>query len=89
METIMTLVQFEALCQYLKGPEACNFVYPDESDLGPLEIQWQCDHTFRHTRTWLEKHHLDVESNRAALQSIGAYCDCEVVFESADGWIRP
>ncbi|MFD1147658.1 DUF2695 domain-containing protein [Saccharothrix hoggarensis] len=38
-----------------------------------------CDHTLRHTRTWVEAHDLDGEAIADGLAELGGYCDCEVV----------
>jgi len=43
-----------------------------------------CDHTLRHTRTWLRECHPDQEEQFVAfLRQLGRYCDCQVLTEGA------
>jgi len=71
---LLTQEQFVQLYKCLAGPEGYNFQdAPDEPD----GMTWDCDETLNLTREWLEHHHLDVETNIAALQACGAWCDCE------------
>lgn len=83
MAQLMTQAQFWQLCEYLEGPDGCNFVdSPDE----PEGIHWDCDGTLKLTRSWLRQYNLAVEANIAALEACGGYCDCEVVFNVVDRW---
>lgn len=43
-----------------------------------------CDHTFRHTLSFLETHHINPEPVMAWLQQAGGYCDCEVIMNAED-----
>jgi hypothetical protein len=83
MTGLMTQQQLWQLCEYLEGPQGCNFVDDPGS---PEGISWDCDGTLRLTRRWLEQHHLPVEPNVAALEACGGWCDCEVVFNVVDSW---
>src|SRR5215472_4806647 len=48
---IMTEAEFDALCAWLAGPEACNFQQqiPGDSE----SITWTCDGTLTLTRHWM------------------------------------
>lgn len=43
----------------------------------------RCDHTLRHAREWSEANGLSWPETRTWLHSIGGYCDCEVLLNSA------
>ncbi len=83
MSKLMTRQQFRRLCEYLQGPDGCNFEdAPDEPD----GMTWDCDGTLKLTRRWLKRHNLDIETNVAALNACGGYCDCEIIFNAVDRW---
>jgi len=53
----------------------------------PQEIRAQCDHSFRVSTQILERFGMDtdaIEDVLAVLQSRGACCDCEVLYNVAD-----
>lgn len=43
-----------------------------------------CDHTFRHTLSFLEAGHINPEPVLGWLQQAGGYCDCEVIMNAED-----
>lgn len=86
---IMTEAQFDALCEWLGGPEGCNFQpqIPREIE----SITWTCDGTLKLTRHWMRAHGIDEAANIPELEERGGYCDCEVLFNVTDGprdWLR-
>lgn len=48
-----------------------------------------CDHTLRHTRTWLTGRGLPAPPTEFALRALGGYCDCEVVLNVQAEFIYP
>lgn len=44
-----------------------------------LVVAEGCDHTTRHTRSWVQGRGLDWGPIAAGLAELGGYCDCEVV----------
>ena len=86
---IMTEAQFDALCEWLGGPEGCNF---QPQIPGEIEsITWTCDGTLKLTRHWMRAHGIDEAANIPELEERGGYCDCEVLFNVTDGprdWLR-
>lgn len=44
-----------------------------------LVISEGCDHTLRHTQSWVEVHDLSWSPIAGGLAELGGYCDCEVV----------
>lgn len=47
-----------------------------------------CDHTRRKTEAWLRSHTLDAVAVAAWLDKTGGFCDCEVLFNSMDAWVK-
>src|SRR5262245_41799679 len=45
-----------------------------------------CTHTFSETTAFLRDHSLPVESTTVWLTQNGAFCDCEVIYNTADKW---
>jgi hypothetical protein len=86
---IMTQAQFDALCEWLGGPEGCNFQSQIPGDIG--SITWTCDGTLKLTRHWMRAHEIDEAANIPELEERGGYCDCEVLFNVTDAprdWLR-
>ncbi len=79
---LLTPVQVEMLCAWLAGLEGCNF----QEDEATGEVMWDCDHSLRLTRRWLQQAGLDMEANVRRLNDNGSYCDCEVVFNALQHW---
>ncbi len=75
---IMTEAEFDALCDWLGGPEGCNFQQEIHGD--PESITWTCDGTLKLTRHWMRVHGVDTAANIPELEERGGYCDCEVLF---------
>jgi len=43
-----------------------------------------CDHTLRHTLSFLKAHNIPSEPVLQWLQNAGGYCDCEVIMNAED-----
>lgn len=68
----------------------------DEGELNDLlnwvdtEVQSSgCDHTHRHTRTWLKEHGHPPARTIGALLALGGFCDCEVAMNVETEGIYP
>lgn len=68
----------------------------DEGELNDLlnwvdtEVQSSgCDHTHRHTRTWLQEHEHPSTRTIGALMALGGFCDCEVTMNVETEGIYP
>jgi len=74
----MTKEQFESLCEYLEGPEGCDFrqEVPGDDD----STAWECDGTLRKTVQWMEEHDIEPAVDLARIVLLGGHCDCEVIF---------
>ena len=86
---MMTEAEFDALCEWLGGPEACNFQQQTPGDIE--SITWTCDGTLQLTRHWMRAHGIDEATNIPELEKRGGHCDCEVLFNVADAtrdWLR-
>lgn len=81
-EDLMTRHEFQLLCMYLEGPQGCDFTRGED----PMDISWNCDNQLTLTRKWLKSQHLAVDTNVTALQELGGFCDCEVLFNVAGHW---
>jgi Protein of unknown function (DUF2695) len=88
-QKIMTETEFDALCEWLGGPEGCNF---RQKIPGNVEsTTWTCDHTLKLTRQWMRAHGVDEAANVPELEKRGGYCDCEVLFnvtQAPRDWFR-
>jgi Protein of unknown function (DUF2695) len=88
-QKIMTEAEFDALCQWLGGPEGYNF---RPKIPGNVEsTTWTCDHTLKLTRRWMRAQRVDDAVNIPELEKRGGYCDCEVLFNVAAAprdWFR-
>ena len=69
---LMTAEQFERFCDDLA--EALK------SRMENGRLVWECDHTFRHARAWLEAEGLNVLEHVAVFAVCSVYCDCEILF---------
>jgi hypothetical protein len=47
-----------------------------------------CDHSRRKTEAWLQSQVCDGDRVAAWLDATGGFCDCEVLFNSMDAWIK-
>ncbi|MFK7739556.1 MAG: DUF2695 domain-containing protein [Planctomycetota bacterium] len=47
-----------------------------------------CDHTRRKTEAWLQSHDYTGARVAAWLDETGGFCDCAVLFNSMDAWIK-
>jgi hypothetical protein len=86
---VMTEEEFDALCEWLRGPTGCNFQQQIPGDIE--SITWTCDGTLKLTRQWMRAHGVDAEVNIPELKERGGYCDCEVLFNITDAtrdWLR-
>jgi Protein of unknown function (DUF2695) len=86
---IMTEAEFDALCDWLGGPEGCNFTQKIPGDIE--SITWTCDGTLKLTRQWMRAHGIDESANIPELEECGGFCDCEVLFNVAHAprdWLR-
>lgn len=52
-----------------------------------LEVE-ACDHTRRKTEAWLQSRKCGDARVTAWLDKTGGFCDCEVLFNSMDAWIK-
>jgi hypothetical protein len=68
---LMTTEQFRDLCQTLTA--ALHFRQEEG------RLVWECDHTFRYTRAWLEAHGLNVADHLEVLALVSVFCDCEIL----------
>lgn len=72
-------------CDYLSGPDFCNFHRTDKSD--PDSWKWTCDsndHSKPFCRTILNAMGgFDVEESLRFFEQHGGFCDCEVLFNVA------
>jgi len=87
--TIMTEAEFDAMCDWLGGPEGCNFQQQIPGDIE--SITWTCDGTLKLTQQWMRTHGVDEATNIPELEERGGYCDCEVLFNVTDAprdWLR-
>ena len=57
----------------------CNF-HEDKKK----EMRWTCHKDLRFTRQFCKENKLDFEKVRKLLEHSGGYCDCEVLFNSAE-----
>jgi hypothetical protein len=75
MVKLVTEEEIWGLIYLLDSPEGCNVRY------GAAGIMtWDCDHTLTLTRRWLKRGNFDVEASLALFRSMGATCDCEVLW---------
>jgi hypothetical protein len=86
LSRLMTQKEFARLCEWLDGPQGCNF-RPDPTR--PEQTVWNCDGNLHKTRLWLKRRNLDAEKNIKLLRKLGGHCDCEVLFNVADNWPSP
>jgi Ca2+-binding EF-hand superfamily protein len=49
--------------------------------LDSKSILSQCNHSFRLTREWAIKENIDIEEFIISMESLGAYCDCEIILD--------
>lgn len=71
--------QFEDLYDFLSSPEILG------ADLGLGRET--CDHTLRHTITWMLDEGVQVRENIAKIVDLGGHCDCEVLLNvDPDTW---
>lgn len=75
-DTPMTKGEVQDLVAWLET--ACEFENTDK----PEKASWRCDNTMALTRTYLERHEMNVEECIKYLGRLGAFCDCEVVFNA-------
>jgi len=73
---------WEEFCERLEGPEGCDF-QKDEYD----HITWNCKggHDKPKARTILATMYIDIESSLKYFEEHGGYCDCEILFNVAEG----
>jgi len=45
---------------------------------------WTCDNQLTFTKEFCDANNLDFEKIKATLNTFGGFCDCEVLFNSAD-----
>lgn len=51
-------------------------------------LEEPCDHSRRKTNAWLLENGCDVARVTAWLDDTSGYCDCEVVANSQDAWVK-
>lgn len=67
--------QIDELCDFLEGPDGCDFQQSDPGDA--KTISWRCGHVLAKTPQWLETHGLSKDA-----VYWHACCDCEVFFNA-------
>jgi len=71
MKPLLNEDDFFDLGEYLNSPDACNF---------QEDGSWTCYLDLRFTKKWLQEHNFDVEEMIKRINILGAYCDCEVLY---------
>ena len=78
------MITYGDLFDYLDN--ACDFKQSEKGN--PESITWICDSELTKTKEFCKIHDIDFSVVESRLESTGGYCDCEVLFNSADNILR-
>ena len=75
-------MKYQELFDYLEGK--CDFKEIKTKSKTKKDYTWKCDGKLTFVRQFCEENKLDFKKLKKRLGDTGGYCDCEVIFNSAE-----
>jgi len=79
---VVEKMKYQELFDYLEGK--CDFKEIKNKSKAKKDYTWNCDCKLTFTKQFCKKNKLDFEKVKKRLNNTGGYCDCEVIFNSAE-----